>query len=216
MRRPLLMVTQNDKNFIYWGVRHLFSSFDYLLQSTVSGRLQDDFHSKEMREFLGNIHTKEGEEFNNQVYIAISNIPGVVVGKKVKKIGKIRIGAPGNDLGDLDVLAFFPKTKTILVIECKDLEIARNAIEISRELKALLIDNFHNESTITKHLRRVEWVKNNLALVLKAYGINGYMKWRIEPLLVVSSEMITPHFYKASIPVFSFSRFISEYLPQYS
>lgn len=216
MRRPLLIVVRDEQTSVCWGVRHLFASFDYLLQATVSGRLQDRFNSKKMQEFLGKIRTNEGEEFNNKVYQSIAPLPGVVVSKKVKKICGKRIGSPGNDFGDLDVLAFFTKSRTIAIIECKDLEIARNAIEMSREMEELFIGNAHSESTIAKHMKRVNWVKSNLSLVLESYGIKDDKKWKIAPLLVVSSEMITPHFHRALIPVFSFTQFVSIYLPKHS
>lgn len=216
MRRPLLIVVKNEQTTVCWGVRHLFASLDYLLQATVSGRLQDRFQSKKMQEFLGKISTNEGEEFNNKVYQFIASLPGVIVSKKVKKVCGKRIGSPGNDFGDLDVLAFFTKSRTIAIIECKDLEIARNAIEMSREMEALFIGNAHSESTIVKHMRRVDWVKSNIYLVLESYGIKDNKKWKIAPLLVVSSEMITPHFYNAPVPVFSFSQFVSNYLPKHN
>jgi hypothetical protein len=216
MRRPLLITKNGDQTIVCWGVRHLFASFDYLLHSTISGRLQDNYHSKEMRKFLGKVHVDEGEQFNDRVLSAIYPLSGVIAAKKVKKFGSTRIGAPGNDLGDLDVLAIFPASKTIIIIECKELEIARNPIEMSRELETLFIGDGHNEATMTKHLRRVEWVKNNLPLVLNSYGINNDRRWKIDPLLVVSSEMISPHFYTAPMPVYSFNRFKSEYLKRYS
>ena len=212
IRRPLLKVYQGDQTIICWAVRSLFTSFDYLMQATVSGRLQNNYRSNEMREFLGRIRVKEGEQFNNKVFDAIYKLSGVIVDKKVKKIDGTRIGSPGNDLGDLDVISFFPKTKVLAVIECKDLEVGRNAVEMSRELEGLFIGNEHRDSTITKHLRRVKWVTSNLHLFFKSYGIKDYTKWKVEPLLVISSEMVTPHFYNSPIPVFSFSLFVSDYL----
>lgn len=212
LRRPLLFVEKDGQTIVCWGVRHLFAALDYLLQATVSGRLQDNFRTKEMRDFLGKIHTSAGENFNHKVYQAITGLPDVIVDEKVNKVHGNRIGFPGNDLGDLDILAFFPKSRTIAIIECKDLEIARNAIEMSREVEALFSGNPHKESTITKHLRRVEWVRRNLTMVLESYGVRGGKKWKIEPLLVVSSEMITPHFHSSPIKVFSFRRFKAEYL----
>ena len=216
IRRPLLFVREDNQTIVCWGVRHLFTSFDYLLNAIVSGRLQDGYKSKEMREFLGRLHSREGEEFNDCVYDEITHLPGVIVDKKVKKVGGIRIGAPHNDLGDLDVFAIFPKKKVLAIIECKDLEIARNAIEMSREVEALFVGNDHSTSTIVKHLRRVNWVKSNLTFVLKSYGIKKIGKWKIEPILVVSKEMITPYFHNAPIPVYAFNRFVSDYLSKHS
>lgn len=215
MRRPLLIMLRENTTLVCWGVRHLFASFTYLLDATVSGRLQDEYRSKEMRAFLGKIHSSQGEDFNNKVYQAICDIPDLIAYKKVRKVSGKRIGAPGNDLGDIDVLAFFPKKRILVAIECKDLEIARNAIEMSREMEALFIGNEHKKSLITKHMKRVEWVRSNQALFRNLFRINDIKKWIVEPLIVVSNEMITPHFYKPSIPVISYNKFVSEYLPQH-
>jgi len=215
MRRPLLIIEKNNQTMVAWGVRQLFASLDYLLRATFSGRLQDSFRSREMKKILGQIRSAEGDKFNDRVYQSILGFSSVTVDKKVKKIQGKRIGFPGNDLGDLDIIAIFPRSRTLAVIECKDLEIARNAIEMSWELETLFIGNERVESTIAKHIKRVSWVKSNLSLVLEEYGIESHRKWKIEPLLVVSSEMMTPYFYNSRIPIFSLSQFISNYLPEH-
>lgn len=215
MRRPLLIVMKNYQKNICWGVRHLFASSDYLLQAVVSGRLQDRNSSKAMQEFIGKNSTKKGEEFNQRVFDACASLPGVLSRKMVKGINRKRIGYPGPDLGDIDVMVFFPNKRKIVVIECKDLEIARNAIEMSHELEALFTGNNKKESTVTKHNKRSKWIKDNLPSVLDSVGIHDKKKWKVDPILVVSSEMMTSAFYKSTIPVYQVDRFISEYLNRY-
>ena len=112
-------------------------------------------------------------------------------------------------------MAFFPNKRIIAVIECKALEVARNAIEISHELEALFTGNSKNEATVKKHNKRSEWIKENLPSVLSSVGIHDKNKWRTEPILVVSSEMMTTAFHKSTIPVFQVDRFISEYLSRF-
>lgn len=215
MRRPLLIVTDNGQKKVCWGVRHLFASSEYLLQAVVSGRLQDRYISKTMQEFIGKNSTQKGEEFNQKVFDACAIVPGALSRKKVKSISGKRIGYPNNDLGDIDVMAFFPNKRIIAVIECKALEVARNAIEISHELEALFTGNSKKEATVKKHNKRSEWIKENLPSVLSSVGIHDKNKWRIEPILVVSSEMMTTAFHKSTIPVFQVDRFISEYLSRF-
>ena len=215
MRRPLLIVIDNGQKKVCWGVRHLFASSDYLLQAVVSGRLQDRYISKTMQEFIGKNSTKKGEEFNQRVFDACAIVPGAIPRKKVKAISGKRIGYPNNDLGDIDVMAFFPNKRIIAVIECKDLEIARNAIEMSHELEALFTGNSKKEATVAKHNKRSEWIKENLPSVLGSVGIHDNNKWKVEPILVVGSEMMTSAFHKSTIPVYQVDRFISEYLTRY-
>lgn len=215
LRRPLLIVINNGYKNVCWGVRHLFASSDYLLQAVVSGRLQDRYISRAMQDFIGKNSTKKGEEFNQRVFDSCALIPGVISRKKVKAISGKRIGYPDKDLGDIDVMAFFPNKRIIAVIECKDLGIARNAIEMSHELEVLFTGNSKKEATITKHKKRSEWIKDNLPSVLDSVGIHDKTKWKVEPILVVGSEMMTSAFHKSTIPVYQVDRFISEYLSRY-
>jgi len=215
IRRPLLIMINNGQKNVCWGVRHLFASTDYLLKAVVSGRLQDRYGSKAMQDFIGKNSTQKGEEFNQRVFDACAIVPGALSRKKVKSINGKRIGYPNNDLGDIDVMAFFPNKRIIAVIECKDLEVARNAIEISHELEALFTGNSKKEATVKKHNKRSEWIKENLPSVLGSVGIHDNKKWKVEPILVVSTEMMTSAFHKSTIPVFQVDRFISEYLSRF-
>lgn len=214
-RRPLLIVMKNEQKTVCWGVRHLFASSEYLLQATISGRLQDRYNSKEMQEFIGKNSTNKGEEFNKRVFEACASVPGAITRKKVKGISGKRIGYPNNDLGDIDVLAFFPTKQIIAVIECKDLEVARNAVEMSHELEALFTGNGKKESTVKRHIKRSEWIKDNLSSVLRYVGIPDNKKWKVEPILVMGNEMMTSAFHKPTIPLYQIDRFISEYLNRY-
>jgi hypothetical protein len=213
LRRPLLIKYINDECHICWGMRHIFASLKYLLYSTVDGRLQDSYQSKKMREFLGQNKHNDGKTFNQKVYDSFIANENIIVKQTVKKIGKYRIGYPNNALGDIDVLIINKNSKKIVVIECKDLGIARNAIEISRELEYLFVDKEKQVSTMTKHLRRVYWISDNINLVLNTFNILDHKRWKVDSFILVSSEMMAPHFHRSKVPVYSYSLFISDYLP---
>ncbi len=63
IRRPLIKMLENEDYVIYFGIRHLFESLDYILQMVITGRLQSKYHSKEMQSFLGEVHRQDGERF---------------------------------------------------------------------------------------------------------------------------------------------------------
>lgn len=212
LRKPLLKVQHKEKTWICWGNRHLSDALTHILNSTLAGGFQEEYKSKEMQQFLGAQRKKEGQEFNLQVFNSINRQNGVICKKEVKKIGKKRIGYPENDLGDIDVLVIYPKARKITLIECKNLQVAKNAVEMSRELEELFSDDEKYESTVVKHMRRTNWVKNNLDYILGYFEIKKHGKWKVEPILVVKSEMITPHFYKSKIPVYSYHGFLNVYL----
>jgi len=213
MRRPLLMTEEQGQTYICWGVRHLFDSFEYILRSSRSGQLQPRYSSTSMQKWLGSKHKKDGIEFNAKVADSVKILPNTIVRSQVKKFGSTRLSSTGNELGDIDVLLIMPTIKTITLIECKNLLIARTPSEMKRELDELFVDAATHTSTVTKHKRREKWVRDNLEHVLSVYGFDIRGQWKVSSLLVVSDELITPYFYKPLIPVISFLRFVEDYLP---
>ena len=215
MRRPIIQMVTDGKIYAGWGVRHLFASFEYILQMATRGGLQQKYQSKSMQEWLGKERRKDGFDFNEKVYKAVSAITNdVIVGKGIKKFGSVRIENLGYELGDIDVLVILPTIKTIWLIECKNLEIARTPNEMRSEIEELFIDSQKGLSAVSKHLRRKKWVWENLDQVLSAYNLTTKGSWKIKPLLVVSRELFTLHFHKPSIEVLSYLRFVEYFLPR--
>ncbi len=214
MRRPLINVIKEDsEQYICWGTRHLFDSFSYILQMSTSGRLQTKHKSLSMKKWIGENHKKDGMEFNTKVADVTKYLPESIVRTQVKKFGSTRLESLGRGLGDIDVFLLLPKIKTIVLIECKNILIARTPFEMRSELDELFVDKENSVATITKHKRREKWIRDNLELVLSVHDISRKGMWKIEPLLVVSDELITPYFYQTVIPVYSFLRFREDYLP---
>lgn len=107
-------------------------------------------------------------------------------------ISKVRIEVnKGEDLGDIDVLAIDTKAYKILIIECKDLLIARTPYELNLEIKKIFVDE---NSLIKKHLRRVEWVKKNIQILLDNFGLDNMKKWKVKPLFIVNEPPYSSHF----------------------
>jgi hypothetical protein len=213
MRRPLLIVTRGDQVSVCWGVRHLFDAFSYIAYGSIGGRLKPSYASSLMQKWLGKKHNQDGKEFTDQVRRASSNIPGALVRSEVKKFGPVRLGYPGDDLGDIDVILVLPEKKFILLVECKNLVIARTPIEMKRELEELFVDIERASSAVTKVVRRQQWIQRNLDIVLSYFKLELGGRWKIDSLLVTSDELLTPYFYRPSIDVVSYLRFIEDYLP---
>jgi hypothetical protein len=215
MRRPLInVIKEGNEQYISWGARHLFDSFSYILQMSTSGRLQTKYKSPGMKKWIGVSHKEDGMEFNAKVAEVTKYLPESIVKIQVKKFGSTRLELFGKELGDIDVFLLLPKIKTIVLIECKNILIARTPFEMLSELNELFVDSENNTATVTKHKRREKWVKDNLDFVLSVHNISRKGIWKVESLLVVSDELITPYFYKTTIPVYSFLRFREDYLPR--
>ncbi len=214
IRRPLIRTTENGDPILMWGNLHLCDSRDYITDMCLSGRLQSRVASQEMRSLLARFNHEKGSEFTLRVRGVFDVYDHLAVDSNIKKIGKTRIAELGNDLGDIDVLVVNARRCRVLVIECKNLSIARNPFEMANELQTLFV-GADKPSTVVRHQRRTKWIQNNLALVLKHYGVEIKGKWRVEPILVVSEEMLTPHIYHPPMLVISFRTLEQQFLEEW-
>lgn len=180
--RPILKVDDSDDPLLIIAPGALRKGFAYVFDGAYSGRLEQAFfRSKEMK------HTwwgkaREGHTFNAEVAKALSE-----AGWQVRE----NIGLPEllnrkieRDFGDVDVLAWRPDHKEVLVIECKDLSLARNYSEIA----ALLSDYQGTESKgeadkLRRHLNRVAFIQDNRGQLQRFTGVQ---KPRIVSCLVCS------------------------------
>jgi hypothetical protein len=212
-RRPIMELKTDDQIYFCWGKRHLYDAFTYIVYGSFGGWLKPYYTSESMQKWLGKKHNEDGKEFTNKVKQISENINGSIIRSEVKKFGAIRLGHPGNDLGDIDVLIVLPRIKSIILIECKNLLVARTPIEMKRELESLFIDTNKSLSTISKVVKRQKWVHDNLKIVLSSLNIDQRGKWEVNSLIVTSDELVSPYFFESSLEVISYLRYIEDYLP---
>jgi hypothetical protein len=121
-----------------------------------------------MRGWIGTVNEQEGRAFEERTATEIAsfghNVRGAV---QMTELGASRA------LGDIDVLAACRKTRTLLVVECKRLRIARTIGEIGEQLK-----RFRSEVTgyFERHKKRCDFVTAHLVAVSKALGtdVSGF------------------------------------------
>ena len=106
-------------------------------------------------------------------------------------------------LGDIDVLVGDPKRRRVLVIECKDLSLARTPFEMAHELADLFDGVNGKKSIIEKHEARTHWVKANIRDVVTFLGGNPKGGWAVVPLIAVDEPLVAPHLRRSPIPVLS-------------
>jgi hypothetical protein len=200
IRRPLIVSCEGDDQYVYWGLRHLFESSEYILDKTNNGNLKTYYNSPEMRSWIGIQKSNAGKVFVDDIMGSLSAVPDLIADDHVKKINKDRIGHPGDFLGDIDILLINPSKKDVYVIECKDFLVAKTPYEMHREIEELVIGE---KSTVRKHSKRSAWVEGHLNSVLQAYGCSPLGIWKAHPLIVVSHELMSPYFKTSSIPIVS-------------
>jgi hypothetical protein len=191
-RRPLLHRYQDGAIQVLWGPRHVHAAALYFLRLCLGGRLRAT--SGQMRQLMGEMNHEQGEAFNDEVADVLEQGGGWKVKRRVKKI-KLASGSayPFGSLGDIDVLAANLKTHVLYVIECKDLALARSPRELANELVTLFECRGGKTSTIEKHQRRLAWLHSHRDDLLTWLGLSPKARWGIDPLIVVSHDLFTPH-----------------------
>jgi hypothetical protein len=81
---------------------------------------------------------------------------------------------------------------------------------MANEIRSLFHGHGHKKSYVEKHERRVSWLKANLEGVLRSFGIDSSKKWKIEPFIVVSQELLTPYLHTSSMRVISYEQLLNE------
>ncbi|RFB12716.1 hypothetical protein DZB84_18370 [Bacillus sp. HNG] len=206
LRRPFIINGDN----VLWSNRHLYYCGRHLIDLCLGGRLKAK--SEKMKRLISKYQNINGERFNDLIESLFIPFDFVITKGRVKKFGNKKIEGVKGDLGDIDVLVINPKKKVIYVIECKDLSVARNPYEINYELNNMFIGTKKKPSIMEKHLKRTDWIRTNIKLVLNTFGINLKGKWNVKPLIVLDEEMVSPYLYKdkKGIKVMSYNKLIEE------
>lgn len=189
VRRPLVQ----QGNELVFGFRSIYRLGPYWLDNLLSGRLHGRAKTTEMQRCISEARGHINNAFAHSVAARLQAL-GMTTLVSVKKVGKNRIVDPnGQDLGDIDVLAYHPDTNSILAVEAKDFEIARTPAEMSNELEKLFHGKKKKKPTVELHQRRIEWLRNNVADVVQAMGINSDgAPCKLIGLIVTSDPLVTP------------------------
>jgi hypothetical protein len=199
LRKPFV-VEESVDTWLIWGHRHVRDAQRYLLQTCFGGRLQAV--SDDMKTLVSRHANREGEAFNDEVANRLEQVPGMLVRRRVKKVGSS--GQAVQPPGDIDVLVFNTLTRTIYVLECKNLASARTPFELASELRALTESTPRHKSIIQKHQRRVQWVRENLAAIRTWVGLDGGEPWTARSAIVVDEPVMSPKLRDLGEPVFGF------------
>lgn len=115
-------------------------------------------HSESMRKWASKVANQAGSEFERQVAERLSSLGWQTeIGVKFTKIFK---GALDFDPGDIDVLAWTTDGR-ILLLECKQLQMAKTASEIAKQLHEFRgeLNERGKPDRLAKHLARLDLAK---------------------------------------------------------
>ena len=124
----------------------------------------------------------------------------------VRKFGHLLIRSTnGRDLGDVDVLAVDASRRRLIALECKDFEMDRMPHEVHDDVRTLFDDTKH-ASALTKHERRIEWLRSNAPAVARHLaGDSCGGEWSVVGGIVLSRALAAPMLRAARLPIWTFA-----------
>ncbi|WP_224248958.1 hypothetical protein [Hyalangium gracile] len=214
LRKPLLLYRERDVEEVIWGTRAVTVAGEYLQRICVDGQLRA--RTPEMRRCNGHLNNRWGRGFNDTVTKVLAGMPGYLVRPRVAKVGSLKFARDnGEDLGDIDVLVAIPDRWYIVAVETKCLAMARTPVELSIELESTFHARGDRPAAIDRHMERVEWLRKHREAVLALFGLPAAKgkKWKVQGVVVLDKELISPLLVHLPMPVLSLRQLQSEGLP---
>ena len=84
--------------------------------------------------------------------------------------------------------------KKIIITEVKDFSFTKSPYEIHQEYLKVFCDQNDKLCYISKHKRRVEWIKKHLQDIIKHYHLDS-VNWKIDDLLIVNEDIVSNEYY---------------------
>lgn len=124
IRRPLVEIADpSGEPKLVWGAQRAWFAARYWAEQVFAGRLNGT--TREMRALLGTIRQDQNKAFERQVEAALAQAGMPITATAVKRISGQRLtSADGADLGDIDAIGLNAASRTIVVMEAKDFELA--------------------------------------------------------------------------------------------
>lgn len=204
-RRPLILRRNAGADEVLWGTRHLFAASRYFFGLATNGRLKAD--SVELKRVMTSRRSAEAREFNDRVAQLLDEHRDSLVKTRVTKFGRTRIEkARGQLISDIDVLVADRRRRQLLLIETKDLAVARTPAELAHELRELYRGENGGTAAVDRLLEVAAWVQGRRQQVLGSLGLptKDAKRWRVRPLVVVDQELLTPYLYEVAVPTLSY------------
>jgi hypothetical protein len=130
LRRPIL-VAGNETLVVAPGM--IREALEYLLRNFRDGAFDRAFAgSAAMRSWIGEANNRRGHAFNAEVATALESL-GWRTERDLRVTALLRKGFH-RDYGDIDVLAWHPAQRRVLLVECKDLHFRKTMGDIAEHL----------------------------------------------------------------------------------
>ena len=187
LRRPIVKWEMPDGEIhIMCGFRSCLTAGMQLTDLLYSGRLKNV--GKKLGKLLGKFEAAKGVAFNEEVRKWLKHNTSLQVWDFDVPMKPKSAFATPEDYGDIDVMAYDSSKNVVYSIECKNTNTAKNVREMKKEMDDYLgrgdnPEKDKKKALVLKHLRRHQWLKNNMDQVKNYLGVAD------EP--IIKSMMLT-------------------------
>ncbi|WP_017732418.1 YecA family protein [Nafulsella turpanensis] len=186
LRKPFILISSEDKEFVWFSARALFDFKFHLISQIQSGR--HNAISPTMKSYIAEVNDKNGKDFNDKVFQHLKKEKDVGLVYPNVKIGPKGILRHNEDIGDIDILIINEENKSIIAIECKDIIVARTPYEMHLELMKFITGN---KPWIPKVDKRNNWLKSNIKSLQLLHN-DDYQQYSYEYIFLTSEAIPLP------------------------
>ncbi len=189
LRRPLVELADGR---LAWGALHTLQTIRYVLHLIATGRLSC---SDTLRRAVRDLSQQLDRDFEKDVENECRRL-GWETRRNVRKLDRTRLErGRGEDLGDLDVLAWDRVSGRVWVLDAKRISPSIVPIDMRREARSL-------EGYVEKHLKRLRWLETHpLQLIAEIGPPATGDSWVVKAALVSQFPLVGAHLSSLQLPV---------------
>jgi hypothetical protein len=190
LRRPLVQLADGR---LAWSSLHALSGGRYLIGLIEGGRLRGQ---SAVSKAVGKISQGIDRQFETVLLEAVTNL-GWQARPRVKRLGGVWLErAPGEPIGDIDVLAFAPQRRQVWLLDAKRLAPGLESYAMVRDGETVARLAGH-------HLERLQWVRRHRTQLTDTLGqdVSG---WTVRAALVVDRPLAGAHMRRLGLAVWTF------------
>jgi hypothetical protein len=189
LRRPLVELADGR---LAWGALHTLQTIRYVVHLIETGRLSC---SGTLRRAVGTCSQQLDRDFEQEVEKACKEL-GWETRRNVRKLDKKRIERDhGEDLGDLDVLAWDRVSGRVWMLDAKRISPSIVPIDMRREARSLA-------GHVEKHIQRLRWIEAHPLQLIAEIGTPATGdSWVVKAALVSQLPLVGAHLSSMQLPI---------------